>query len=79
MGLTTRPIRRMGNRWRGPGKSDPEPIAEIDGMKPPGAKPLAMFVPLQETVNAGLVNAAGWAVGLGGIALTALWLRDLYS
>jgi hypothetical protein len=69
----------MGNRWRGPGKSDPEPIAEIDGMKPPGAKPLAMFVPLQETVNAGLVNAAGWAVGLGGIALTALWLRDLYS
>jgi|GEM_PF-632561 len=48
-------------------------------MKPPGVKSPTMFVPLQETVNAGVVNAAGWAVGLGGIALTALWLRDLYS
>lgn len=38
-----------------------------------------MFVPLQETVNTGVIEAAGWIVGGGGILLTALWLRDLYS
>jgi hypothetical protein len=33
---------------------------------------------LQETVVPELVSAAGWVVLLGGLALTALWLRYLY-
>jgi hypothetical protein len=33
---------------------------------------------LQETVVPELVSAAGWVVLLGGLALTALWLRALY-
>jgi hypothetical protein len=37
-----------------------------------------MYIPLQETVNAGAINAAGIIVGGGGIALTALWLQYLY-
>jgi hypothetical protein len=37
-----------------------------------------MSVLLQETVVPGLVNAAGWVILLGGVLLTALWLRWLY-
>lgn len=37
-----------------------------------------MIVPLQETVNAGVVETAGWIVGGGGVLLTALWLHSLY-
>jgi hypothetical protein len=37
-----------------------------------------MSVLLQETVVPELVNGAGWVVLLGGILLTALWLRTLY-
>lgn len=48
-------------------------------MKPPQSKPHSMFVPLQESVNAGVIELAGWIIGGGGILLTALWLRSLYS
>jgi len=40
-----------------------------------------MFIPLQESADAvqvGLVNAAGAVVLLGGLLLTALWLKYLY-
>ncbi len=37
-----------------------------------------MFVLLQEGVNAGVISAAGWIVGLGGLLLTAVWLLYLY-
>lgn len=37
-----------------------------------------MFIPLQETVNAGVIEAAGWIIGGGGLLLTALWLHYLY-
>lgn len=37
-----------------------------------------MYLPLQESVNAGAVSAAGWIVGLGGLAVTAAWLAYLY-
>ena len=33
---------------------------------------------LQEHVNAGLVDLAGWALLFGGVVVTALWLRSLY-
>lgn len=36
------------------------------------------MIPLQETVNTGAVGAAGWIVGLGGLAITAAWLAYLY-
>lgn len=45
--------------------------------KPPGGEASGM-IPLQETVNAGVIQIAGLVVGLGGIALTALWLRGLW-
>jgi hypothetical protein len=32
---------------------------------------------LQEGVQAGVVDAAGWAILLGGLAATALWLKWL--
>ena len=37
-----------------------------------------MNVVLQETVNAGAIDASGWIIGIGGILLTALWLHYLY-
>jgi hypothetical protein len=37
-----------------------------------------MFVPLQEAVQPGIIDAAGWIVGVGGLAATALWLNSLY-
>jgi hypothetical protein len=36
------------------------------------------MIPLQETVDPVAINTAGWLVGLGGIALTAIWLNYLY-
>ncbi len=30
-------------------------------------------------VQSGLINLAGLVIGLGGIVLTALWVRYLYS
>ena len=36
-----------------------------------------MSVLLQAGVQEGVIAASGWAVGLGGVALTALWLRRL--
>jgi len=29
------------------------------------------------SVQGGVVDAAGWVIGLGGVLLTALWLRSL--
>ena len=37
-----------------------------------------MFVPLQEAVQPGIIDAAGLVVGLGGLVATALWLNALY-
>jgi cell division inhibitor SulA len=37
-----------------------------------------MLLPLQESVNVAAVNAAGWAVALGSIALVVAWLNHLY-
>jgi hypothetical protein len=37
-----------------------------------------MPVPLQEGVQEVVIDGAGWALLVGGIALTALWLRSLY-
>jgi hypothetical protein len=37
-----------------------------------------MYLPLQETVNAGAVDAAGWVVGIGSLALVVGWLAHLY-
>lgn len=37
-----------------------------------------MSVVLQEGVQAGLINAAGWVLLLGGLLVTALWLHWLY-
>jgi hypothetical protein len=36
-----------------------------------------MFVPLQEGVNVGVINAAGWLVALGSLAITIGWLYKL--
>lgn len=36
------------------------------------------MVVAQVGVQPGVIDAAGWAVGLGGIALTLAWLRVLY-
>jgi hypothetical protein len=36
------------------------------------------FLPLQETVNAAAVDAAGWVVGIGSLALVVGWLAYLY-
>jgi len=33
---------------------------------------------LQAGVQAGVIAASGWAVGVGGLLLTALWLNHLY-
>ncbi len=33
---------------------------------------------LQAGVNEGVIAASGWAVGAGGLLLTALWLDHLY-
>jgi hypothetical protein len=32
----------------------------------------------QATVDTGVITAAGWVVGGGGLLLTALWLDSLY-
>jgi hypothetical protein len=37
-----------------------------------------MVLPLQESVNAGVIDAAGWVVGLGGLGLLAAWLAYLF-
>jgi hypothetical protein len=41
-----------------------------------------MSVPLsaggEAVVQTGLIDATGWALTLGGLLLTALWLRHLY-
>jgi hypothetical protein len=37
-----------------------------------------MFVPLQEAVQPGIIEAASWIVGGGGLVATALWLDALY-
>lgn len=42
------------------------------GVLPPG-----MNVVLQEGVRTGLIDAAGWVILLGGLAVTALWLKWL--
>jgi hypothetical protein len=36
------------------------------------------LLPLQETVNAGAVDAAGWVVGIASLALVLGWLAYLY-
>jgi uncharacterized YccA/Bax inhibitor family protein len=36
-----------------------------------------MYALLQEGVRTGIVDAAGWLIALGGIALTAVWLLYL--
>ncbi len=33
-----------------------------------------MYVLLQEGVQTGIIDVAGWIIGLGGLALTAAWL-----
>ena len=38
-----------------------------------------MFVPLQEGVNVGAISAAGWLVGLAGLALVVGWYYGLTS
>jgi len=39
----------------------------------------SMLVPLAEAaVATGVIDAAGFVVGVGGILATALWLRALY-
>lgn len=35
---------------------------------------MVAYALLQEGVRAGIVDAAGWIIGLGGVVLTALWL-----
>lgn len=35
---------------------------------------MVAYALLQEGVQTGIVDAAGWIIGLGGIVLTALWL-----
>jgi hypothetical protein len=30
------------------------------------------------TVQSAVIDASGWAIGLGGLLVTALWLRHLY-
>lgn len=37
-----------------------------------------MNVVLQEGVQEGLVDAGGWIVLIGGLLLTALWLKWVY-
>lgn len=36
------------------------------------------LLPLQETVNAGAIDAAGWVVGLASLAFVVGWLAYLY-
>jgi hypothetical protein len=77
MGLTTRPMRRIPTTRRGRTKAardDPE--METGKTWPP--LPAGMLLPLQESVNVGAINAAGWAVGLGSLALVVIWLNHLY-
>jgi hypothetical protein len=38
---------------------------------------LSLSVVLQETLYPGAVDAAGWAIALGGLALTIAWLVKL--
>jgi len=37
-----------------------------------------MLTALQSSTNPGLINAAGVVFGLGGLAITWLWLRVFY-
>ena len=37
-----------------------------------------MFIPLQETVNTGVISTSGWIIGGGSVLLTAVWLHYLY-
>ena len=37
-----------------------------------------MIGTLQQGVQDGLINGAGYLILVGGIALTALWVRSLY-
>ncbi len=37
-----------------------------------------MFIPLQEGVQGGLVNLAGYVLLFGGLLLTAIWWKVLY-
>jgi hypothetical protein len=36
-----------------------------------------MYLPLQEGVQAGAVDLAGWIVGVGGLLAVVLWLAYL--
>ena len=41
-----------------------------------------MNVPLSQagevTVQAGVIDATGWVIGVGGLLLTVFWLRSLF-
>ncbi len=37
-----------------------------------------MYIPLQEGVQTGLINVAGYVILLGGLALAAIWWKVLY-
>ncbi|QGA82533.1 Uncharacterized protein LC1Hm_1486 [Halomicrobium sp. LC1Hm] len=70
--MTTTPIRRIP-RVRSPLQKPPG----NESLKREGDGRSRMFVPLQETVQPGIIDAAGYLVTIGGIVATALWLKFL--
>lgn len=46
--------------------------------KPPPRVRAGMYLPLQETVNAGAIDAGSWVVCIASLAVTAGWLAYLY-
>jgi len=38
-----------------------------------------MYLPLQEGVQTGVVDASGWIVAVGGLLVVVAWLAHLYA
>jgi hypothetical protein len=53
------------------GRADTVPVKTALAQRP------RMSIPLQ-AVNAGLIDAAGWVVGLGSLAAVGAWLAYLF-
>jgi len=52
--------------------------AGVSTLNNPRRKAGRMYLPLQEGVQTGVVDLAGWFVAVGGLAAVAAWLARLY-
>ena len=55
------------------------PVGDFEPIKTPAVTAARMFVPLQEGVNTGVIDATGWLVAVVGLLLVVGWYYRLTS